>query len=65
VGWRQPRSSKKANVNAVASLQGDALMVREGDGYTIVEAGRAVDSRAEGFMLFVMTFLPDFSESLR
>jgi hypothetical protein len=57
--WRW--TSQKANVDAVSSLKGDALLVREGDGYTIVEAGHKVASRSEAFMLFVMKFLPDFN----
>jgi hypothetical protein len=59
--WRW--TSQKANVDAVGSLKGDAVLVREGDGYTIVEAGRAVASRTEAFMLFVMKFLPDLNDS--
>jgi hypothetical protein len=59
--WRW--TSKKANVVAVGSLKGDALLVREGDGYTIVEAGRGVASRTEAFMLFVMKLLPDFEDA--
>jgi hypothetical protein len=47
------------NLSACIAVKGDKVLVREGDGYTIVGDGRVDDRRAEDFMLFVQKFRPD------
>lgn len=56
--WRW--ESKKSVVLAYAALRNDEVMVHEGDGYTILRDGQAVESRSEAYMLFVMKYHPDW-----
>lgn len=44
---------------ACIALKGDQVLVHEGDGYTIVADGRAIDHRTEEYMFFVAKFRPD------
>jgi hypothetical protein len=56
--WRW--ESTKSVVLACAALKNDEVMVYEGDGYTILKDGQAVETKPEAFMLFVMKFRPDW-----
>ena len=56
--WRW--ESTKSMVLACAALKGDEVMVHEGDGYTILKDGQAVEYREEAYALFVMKFRPDW-----
>jgi len=58
--WRYTSSTSK--LIAEASLKGDTMMVREGKRYTVLNAGRPVDTREQMFMLFVMRYVPNLDE---
>jgi outer membrane protein assembly factor BamB len=58
--WRW--KSENANIQAIAALKDDAVIVRDGKTYTIVKSGKTKDQRDPEFMLFVMKFMPVVSE---
>jgi outer membrane protein assembly factor BamB len=57
--WRW--ASSKSNVQACAALQGDKVLVHEGNEYTIVKDGKPEEHLPEDYMLFVFKFRPDWA----